>query len=65
MTGLTQSSCVPCRGGVPPLPDEEIARLLAETPEWRVVEKDGIKRLEREFRFKDFRKAMDFAIAVG
>ena len=65
MTGLTRSSCVPCRGGVPTLTDSEIAALATEAPEWRVVDVGGIKRLTREFRFKDFRAAMDFAVRVG
>ena len=65
MQDLRQSSCVPCRGGVPPLTDEEIARLKPQAPEWRVVEREGIKRLEREFRFGNFREALAFANQVG
>jgi 4a-hydroxytetrahydrobiopterin dehydratase len=34
-------------------------------PEWRVAEKGGIKRIQREYRFKDFVQAMNFAIQVG
>jgi 4a-hydroxytetrahydrobiopterin dehydratase len=65
MTELAGSSCVPCRGGVPPLTDAEIQPLLAEIPEWRVVVHDEIPRLERTFTFKDFAEAMRFAVAVG
>ena len=65
MSGLTQATCVPCRGGVPTLTDSEIDSLKPQVPEWRVVEIDGIKRLQREFRFKDFKQAMDFAVQVG
>jgi 4a-hydroxytetrahydrobiopterin dehydratase len=65
MASLTQSSCVPCRGGVPPLTPEEIAPLLAEVPAWEVVERNGIPMLAREFKFKDFRHALDFAVEVG
>ena len=61
--GLASRTCVPCRGGVPPLPEEEVRILLRELhADWRVVEG---KRLEREFRFKNFRGAMSFAQAVG
>jgi len=62
---LRQSSCVACRGGEPPLTEAEIAKLRPQAPEWRVVERGGIQRLEREFRFKDFREALAFAIRVG
>jgi 4a-hydroxytetrahydrobiopterin dehydratase len=62
---LTQSACVPCRGGVPPLTRAEIIPLQSEVPEWEVVEREGILILTREFGFKNFRQALDFAIAVG
>ncbi len=62
---LVKGSCVPCRGGVPTLGDSEIAELWPQVPGWQVVEVDGIKRLIREFQFKDFREAMGFAVRVG
>ena len=65
MQDLRQSSCIPCRGGVPPLTDEEIARLRPQAPEWRVVERERIKRLERTFKFENFRDALAFANRVG
>jgi 4a-hydroxytetrahydrobiopterin dehydratase len=65
MERLTQSSCVPCRGGVPPLDDGTIARLSAQVPQWRVVEVDGVRRLERMFTFTNFRHALDFTVALG
>ena len=63
--GLTRESCVPCRGGVPTLTDSEIAELRPQVPEWSVVEVGGVKRLRREFRFEDFKSAMEFAVRVG
>jgi 4a-hydroxytetrahydrobiopterin dehydratase len=65
MTGLTEATCVPCRGGVPTLTDAEIAELRPQVPEWKVEEVDGVKRIRREFRFKDFRQALDFTVKVG
>jgi 4a-hydroxytetrahydrobiopterin dehydratase len=65
MSGLTQSSCVPCRGGVPTLTGAEIAAFAPDVPEWRVVDREGIPRIEREYTFKDFRKALEFTVAVG
>ncbi len=62
---LVKGSCVPCRGGVPTLTDAEVAVLQPQVPGWQVVEVDGIKRLIREFQFKDFREAMEFAVRVG
>jgi 4a-hydroxytetrahydrobiopterin dehydratase len=65
MSGLTQATCVPCRGGVPTLTDPETASLLPQVPGWKVAEVGGVKRLQREFEFKDFRSAMEFAVKVG
>ena len=65
MTGLTQESCVPCRGGVPTLTASEIAALKPQVPNWKVTEVEGIKRIDRDFEFKDFREALEFTNAVG
>lgn len=65
MSGLSESSCVPCRGGVPTLTEAEIAGLLPQVPGWAVAEVGGVKRLRREFAFPDFRAALAFAVRVG
>jgi 4a-hydroxytetrahydrobiopterin dehydratase len=65
MSALTQSSCVPCRGGVPTLTASEIAELRPQVPQWRVREVDGIPRIERELGFADFRQALDFTLEIG
>ena len=65
MGELVRSACVACRGGVPTLTEAEIGALRPEVPEWTVVEVDGVKRLRREFRFPDFRQALDFTVRVG
>ncbi len=65
MSPLTDFTCVPCRGGEPPLPDAEIAGLAPQVPAWAVVEKDGVKRLERVFKRKDFVEALAFTQKVG
>jgi 4a-hydroxytetrahydrobiopterin dehydratase len=60
---LASMECVPCRGGVPSLDDAEIARFLADLGgEWTVV--DG-HHIEKEYRFKNFREALDFVNRVG
>ena len=65
MTELAQMKCVACRGGVPTLTDEEIAALHPDVPEWQVIEVDGIKRLERSFKLKDFIEAMAFTNKIA
>lgn len=65
MTELASKKCVPCEGGVPPAREQEIARYLEQVPGWEVVERDGIRRLERSFRFADFASALAFTKRVG
>ncbi|CCF84956.1 4a-hydroxytetrahydrobiopterin dehydratase [Nitrolancea hollandica] len=65
MATLNQMTCVVCRKGAPTLTDEEIAEFQPQVPEWQVVERDGIKRLERAFRFPNFAGALAFTNRVG
>lgn len=65
MTALNQLRCVPCTSDAPLLSEAEILRLLPQIPEWQLVEIDGISKLRRIFRFKDFASALDFTIRVG
>ena len=59
---LSEKTCVPCRGGVPPLTAEEIKPLLAQLDHWTV--KDG-HHVEKDFVFPDFAKALAFVNKVG
>ena len=63
-SGLADQTCVPCRGGVPPLAGDELERLLAELGPngWRVV---GHHHLEKEYGFPDFISALAFVDRVG
>jgi 4a-hydroxytetrahydrobiopterin dehydratase len=65
MEQLAQLKCTACRGGDPALTDTEIADLQPQVPDWRVIEVNGIKRLERVFTFKDFVAALAFTNLVG
>ena len=62
---LTQMKCVPCRGGEPPLSDTDIAILQPQVPDWQVVERDGIKQLQRVYKFSNFLEALQFTNRVG
>ncbi len=58
-SALAEKTCTPCRGGVPPLTPEEAERLRAEgAPEGALL--DGAARIERTYRFRDFRAAFAF-----
>ena len=65
MTGLAGERCVACHKDAPRVPDEEIAALMPQIPEWQLVERSGVPRLERTFRFKNFAEALAFTQRVG
>ena len=50
---------------MPTLTDEEIDQFYRQLQLWSVVEKGGIKRLERSFDFQDFAEALAFTNRVG
>jgi len=62
---LASEPCAPCRGGEPRVTDAEARTLAAAVPEWRIVEREGIARLERTFTFPDFARALAFTNRVG
>lgn len=65
MTSLKQASCEPCQKGSEPLAPEQYAGLLAEVPDWQVVEYGGEKQLERVFKLRNFAEALAFTNRVG
>jgi len=63
MSGLAEKDCIPCKGGVPPLKGQELAKFAGELDSgWRVINEH---HLEREYKFKNFREALDFTNKVG
>lgn len=61
---LKDKRCVPCHSYVPPLSSEEKLKLLKDLhPDWKLVQ-DGA-HLRRDFKFKNFKRALAFANAVG
>jgi 4a-hydroxytetrahydrobiopterin dehydratase len=55
---FAEKSCTPCRGGIPPLTPEEAENFHTEAPDWDLL--DAGTRLQRTFRFRNFREAFGF-----
>ena len=65
MTDLYQMRCVACRGSEPTLTDSEIEALHPQVSKWQVKEMNGIKRLERVFKLKNFIDSIAFTNKVA
>ena len=65
MEKLSQQKCEACQVGAPKVTDEELEELMEQIPQWQVPVRDNIMMLEREFKFKNFKLAMEFSNAVG
>jgi 4a-hydroxytetrahydrobiopterin dehydratase len=62
MPDLASKSCVPCKGGVPPLKGRELDPYLRQVEGWSVVDEHHLRKM---FKFPDFRQALDFVNRVG
>ncbi|MBI2581831.1 4a-hydroxytetrahydrobiopterin dehydratase [Candidatus Woesearchaeota archaeon] len=58
---LEQKTCKPCEGGVKPLSGKTLELYLQEIKVWKVID----NHIEKEFKFKDFKTALDFVNKVG
>jgi 4a-hydroxytetrahydrobiopterin dehydratase len=62
---LADRTCVPCRGGVPPLKSaqlSEIHRQLTDPSRWKIIDEH---HLVRTYKFPDFKSALAFVNQVG
>ena len=60
---LAKKECKACDGGTPPLKGDALKQMQNRlNGGWRVL---GDQKLEKEFKFPDFRKALDFVNRIG
>lgn len=62
---ISQETCEACRADAPTVDRQEEQALLRELPDWEIVEREGIRQLERVFTFDNFLDALAFANRVG
>jgi 4a-hydroxytetrahydrobiopterin dehydratase len=60
---LSEKTCIPCRGGVPPLTLAQAKELLPQAQDWIIM--DNTTRIERTFRFKNFKESISFVNKIG
>ena len=59
---LANKQCVPCQGGTPPLPDDEVSDLLRELDGWTIEQE---YHLTRTYKLPDFAKSLAFVNRIG
>ena len=63
MSDLAKKTCIPCKGGVPPLKGTKLDDLLEKLKnDWKIIKEH---HLEKEYSFKNFKEALNFTIKVG
>lgn len=60
---LAKDSCIPCQGGIPPMPLEEAKKILSELDKGWSINKAG--HLERTMLVKNFSQALNLAVKLG
>lgn len=65
MDSLSKGVCVPCETGGDPMNEEQMNTYTPQVPSWEVIDKESVAKLKREFKFKNFAEAMEFANKVG
>ncbi|TFG31160.1 4a-hydroxytetrahydrobiopterin dehydratase [Candidatus Thorarchaeota archaeon] len=61
---LASLTCVPCRGGIPPLEAQKVKLMLDVIPGWKKVE-NSVDKITKTYKFKDFSKSMEFVNKVA
>lgn len=65
MEELKEQKCQACRVGAPSVTVDEMKELQPKVPEWNVIIEAQIPKLDRLFKFKNFKDAIAFTDAVG
>jgi 4a-hydroxytetrahydrobiopterin dehydratase len=60
---LAEKTCTPCKGGIPPLTEEQAEAYREQAPDWAL--RDDASRIERTYRFRNFPEAFAFVRQAG
>ena len=65
MSELIKMRCEACQEGAPQVTPDQIKQFSPQIPEWQMIEVENVKRLQRTYRFRNFKDALAFANRVG
>lgn len=58
-------TCSASRGDGAPLTDATIQDMMPQVPDWTLVREEGIDKLRRTFKFRNFLEALEFTNRLG
>ncbi len=61
---LEEKHCVPCEGMIPAMSEADEDMYIARVKGWQLL-RDGMHKIRKEFKFKDFKGSMDFVNKVA
>ena len=61
---LIEKKCIPCEGGIPPMSEQEEDQYIKEISGW-TLNREGTHNIKKDFKFKNFKKAMNFVNSVA
>jgi 4a-hydroxytetrahydrobiopterin dehydratase len=64
-TPLAERHCEVCTPYTPTLPPAEIIKLLAQLPDWKVLDTDGHPELARTLKFKGFMPGVELVNKIA
>lgn len=65
MKGLSELNCIQLNKDSQEATKDQVEAFTKQIPDWKLVEVEGIKHLERDFKFKNFENALRFTSQVG
>lgn len=65
MSNLREKQCEACKIGAPLATQDEINDFMPQLPDWEIIEENGIKMLQKDYKFKNFVEAIAFTNRVG
>ena len=65
MSDYSEKVCEACQPDADPATKDEINEFLSGNSDWQLIESDAIKKIERTYKFKNFKDALEFTNLVG
>ena len=65
MENLKTLKCEVCAADAPELTADQIQLFKGQISQWEVAEENQVKKLKRQFKFKDFKQTLAFVNKVG